>query len=63
MGAGAVGPGLGSSYCGGKFCSGLARTPEARQKLNTAYFVGASVSQSCAICAFVIALILFSISG
>lgn len=61
MGAGALGPGLGSSYIGGKFCQGLARTPEVAQKLNNTYFVGAGVSQSTAIYAFVISLILSTV--
>ncbi len=61
MGAGALGPGLGSSYIGGKFCQGLARTPDIAQKLNNTYFVGAGVSQSTAIYAFVISLILSTI--
>lgn len=60
MGAGALGPGLGSSYIGGKFCEGLAKTPEIAQKLNNTYFVGAGVSQSTAIYAFVISLLLFT---
>lgn len=61
MGAGALGPGLGSSYIGGKLCEGLARTPEVAQRLNNAYFVGAGVSQSTAIYAFVISLILYNV--
>lgn len=58
MGFGALGPGLGSSYIGGKFCESLARTPEMASKLNSTYFVGAGVSQSTAIYAFVISLLL-----
>lgn len=61
MGAGALGPGLGSSYIGGKLCDGIARAPETAQRLNNAYFVGAGVAQSNAIYAFVIALLLAAV--
>jgi F0F1-type ATP synthase membrane subunit c/vacuolar-type H+-ATPase subunit K len=60
IGLGAMGPGFGSSYIGGKLCEALAKTPAESQHLNNVYFVGVGVSQSCAIYAFVISLLLMS---
>ncbi len=60
MGAGAMGPGLGSSFVGGKFCEGLAKNPGFAQKLTNAYFVGVGVAQSPAVFAFVTSLLLFT---
>lgn len=60
MGAGALGPGLGSSYIGGKYCDGLARSPESAMDINKAYFIGVGISQSAAVFAFVVALLLMA---
>jgi len=60
MGAGALGPGLGSSFIGGKFCEGLARAPQSAMDLNKAYFIGVGISQSASVFAFVVALLLMS---
>ncbi|GHS93103.1 hypothetical protein FACS1894139_01710 [Planctomycetales bacterium] len=60
IGFGAIGSGLGSSDIGGKLCKALARAPQISGKLNNVYFVGVGVSQSCAIYAFVISLLLMS---
>lgn len=60
MGAGALGPGLGSSFVGAKFCKGLAENPSVARQLNNTFFVGAGISQSTAIYAFVISLLLLT---
>lgn len=60
MGFGAIGPGLSSSYVGGKFCEGLAKAPEAASELRSAYFIGGGVAQCMSIFAFVFTMILWT---
>ncbi len=60
MGAGALGPGLGSSYVGGATCKAMAENPSLTAKLNNTFFVGAGISQSTAIYAFVVSLLLIT---
>jgi F0F1-type ATP synthase membrane subunit c/vacuolar-type H+-ATPase subunit K len=45
---------------GGAACRGVADVPEHGQKINNTFFVGAGVSQSTSIYAFVISLLLMA---
>lgn len=58
MGLGAVGPGIGSSQAGGMYCRSLADSPKQASVLRNTYLVGASISQSTSLYAFVVALVL-----
>jgi ATP synthase F0 subunit c len=58
MGAGAIGPALGISYVGAKVCKGIADAPESAQQIRNTLFVGAAVSESTAVYALVISLLL-----
>lgn len=60
MGAGAIGPGLGIAYVGAKACRAAADAPEHMQQVRNTFFVGAAVSESTAVYALVISLLLMS---
>ena len=56
IGCGIVG--LGMALTTGKACEAVARQPEASGKINTMLLLGLALSESCAIYAFVTALIM-----
>ncbi len=58
MGAGAIGPAIGIAFVGGKVCRGIAETPRHAPRIRNTLFVGAAVSESTAIYALVISLLL-----
>ena len=59
MGLGAVGPAIGIGYVGGKFCRSLADDPaHADTIIRNTFFVGAAVSESTTVYAFVVSLLL-----
>jgi ATP synthase F0 subunit c len=58
MGAGAIGPAIGIGYVASKYTRSLADNPRFAGPLRNTFFVGAAVSESTTIYAFVIALIL-----
>ncbi|MFW5856503.1 MAG: ATP synthase F0 subunit C [Planctomycetota bacterium] len=58
MGAGAIGPAVGIGFVGGKFTRSLADCPRHADQLRNTFFVGAAVSESTTIYAFVVALLL-----
>lgn len=58
MGIGALGPGLGEGYVGGKACEGIARSPENATLLTRTMLIGQAVSESTGIYSLVIALLL-----
>ncbi len=58
MGAGAVGPAIGIAFVGSRVCRATAEAPDALQKIRNTFFVGAAVSESTAIYALVISLLL-----
>jgi ATP synthase F0 subunit c len=58
MGAGAIGPAIGISFVAAKVCRGIADRPSAFQQIRNTFFVGAAVSESTAIYALVICLLL-----
>lgn len=58
MGIGAIGPGVGEGYVGGKACEGIARQPEAAGLLTRTMLIAQAVSESTGIYSLVIALLL-----
>jgi F0F1-type ATP synthase membrane subunit c/vacuolar-type H+-ATPase subunit K len=58
MGAGAVGPAIGIAFVGSRVCNATAVAPAHMQKIRNTFFVGAAVSESTAIYALVISLLL-----
>jgi F-type H+-transporting ATPase subunit c len=58
MGSGAAGSGLGSGYPSGECCVGLARQPAMTGRITTNMLIGSAVSQTPAIFAMVISLML-----
>jgi len=58
VGAGAIGPGLGTGLAAGGACDAAGRNPEANTAITRTMLVGGAVSQSTSIYAFVIAFIL-----
>jgi F-type H+-transporting ATPase subunit c len=60
MGAGAIGPGIGIGFVGGKFVRSLADNPRyGGSIIRNTFFVGAAVAESTTIYAFVVALLLY----
>ncbi|MHC4871089.1 MAG: ATP synthase F0 subunit C [Planctomycetota bacterium] len=60
MGAGAIGPAVGIGFVGGKFCRAMADDPKhTNTLLRNTYILGAAVSESTTVYAFVISLLLF----
>lgn len=60
MGAGAIGPAIGISFVGAKACRGIADSPEHAGQIRNTLFVGAAVSESTAVYALVISLLLMA---
>lgn len=58
MGFGTIGPGLGEGYAAGKACEAIARRPEEYSNIFRTMLVGQAVTESTAIYALVVALIL-----
>ncbi len=58
MGLGAIGPGVGEGFVGGKACEGIARSPEHAGLITRTMLVGQAVSESTGIYSLVIALLL-----
>jgi len=57
MGFGAIGPGIGEGYVGGKALEAMGRNPEAGGQIFTRMFVAMAVTESTGIYALVIALL------
>ena len=57
MGFGAIGPGIGEGYVGGKALEAMGRNPEAGNTIFTRMFVAMAVTESTGIYALVIALL------
>ncbi len=62
MGLGGIGSGIGSGFPGGETCKALTRQPKLSTNLTTVMLIGAAVSQTPAILAMVIALMLLFIN-
>ncbi|MBU0650488.1 ATP synthase F0 subunit C [bacterium] len=58
MGAGAVGPGIGEGFVGGKACEAIARQPELQGVLTRTMLIADAVAETTGIYALVIALLL-----
>jgi ATP synthase F0 subunit c len=58
VGAGAIGPGLGTGVAVGSACDGVARNPDAYSDVTRTMLVGGAVSQSTAVYAFAVSFIL-----
>lgn len=58
MGIGALGPGLGEGYVGGKACEAIGRAPEHANLITRTMLIGQAVSESTGIYSLVVALLL-----
>lgn len=58
MGIGAIGPGVGEGFVGGKACEGIARQPETAGLLTRTMLIADAVAESTGIYSLVIALLL-----
>jgi F-type H+-transporting ATPase subunit c len=58
MGLGAIGPGIGEGFVGGKACEGIAHNEEQANLLTRTMLIGQAVSESTGIYSLVIALLL-----
>ncbi len=58
MGFGTIGPGLGEGFAAGKACEAISRRPEEYSNIFRTMLVGQAVTESTAIYALVVALIL-----
>lgn len=58
MGLGAIGPGIGEGYIGGKAMEAMGRNPEVADQLFPRMFVAMAVTESTGIYSLVIALII-----
>jgi F-type H+-transporting ATPase subunit c len=58
MGLGAIGPGLGEGYVGGRACEAIGRNPKEAGLLTRTMLVGQAVSESTGIYSLVVALLL-----
>jgi len=58
MGLGAIGPGIGEGFTGGKACEAIGKNPEEANLLTRTMLIGQAVSESTGIYSLVIALLL-----
>jgi F-type H+-transporting ATPase subunit c len=58
MGLGAIGPGVGEGFTGGKACEAIGRNPEEANLLTRTMLIGQAVAESTGIYSLVIALLL-----
>lgn len=58
MGLGAIGPGVGEGFTGGKACEAIGKNPEEANLLTRTMLIGQAVSESTGIYSLVIALLL-----
>jgi len=58
MGFGAIGPGIGEGFVGGKACEGIARQPERQGPITRTMLIADAIAESTGIYALVIALLL-----
>lgn len=62
MGIGSLGPSLGQGYIGGKACESISRKPESASVILKAMLLGMAFTESSALYALAIALILIFVS-
>ena len=58
MGFGAIGPGIGEGFVGGKACEGIARQPELQGPIIRTMLIADAIAESTGIYALVVALLL-----
>ncbi len=58
MGVGAIGPGIGEGFVGGKACEGIARQPELQGPIIRTMLIADAIAESTGIYALVVALLL-----
>lgn len=58
MGFGAVGPGIGEGFVGGKACEAIGRRPDEANLITKTMIIGQAISETTGIYALVVALIL-----
>ena len=58
MGLGAIGPGLGEGFIGGKTCEAIARQPELQKGLTSTMFIANAMSETTGVYALVVSLVL-----
>ncbi len=58
MGLGAIGPGIGEGFVGGKACEGIARQPELQGSITRTMLIADAIAESTGIYSLVIALLL-----
>ena len=58
MGFGAIGPGMGQGFAGGKACEAIGRSPEQAGLLTRTMLIGQAVSESTGIYSLVVALLI-----
>ena len=63
MGLGAVGPGIGEGFVGGKACEAIGKRPEEANLITKTMIIGQAISETTGIYALVVALILIFVVG
>jgi len=58
MGFGAIGPGIGEGFVGGKACEAIGRRPDEANLITKTMVIGQAISETTGIYALVVALIL-----
>ena len=58
MGFGAIGPGIGEGFVGGKACEAIGRRPDEANLITKTMIIGQAISETTGIYALVVALIL-----
>lgn len=58
MGLGAVGPGIGEGFVGGKACESIGKRPDEANLITKTMIIGQAISETTGIYALVVALIL-----
>lgn len=58
MGLGAVGPGIGEGFVGGKACEAIGKRPDESNLITKTMIIGQAISETTGIYALVVALIL-----
>lgn len=63
MGFGAVGPGIGEGFVGGKACEAIGKRPDEQALITKTMIIGQAISETTGIYALVVALILIFVVG
>ena len=63
MGLGAVGPGVGEGFVGGKACESIVKRPDEANLITKTMIIGQAISETTGIYALVVALILIFVAA